>query len=236
MSLTLQAKDGIVITSDSDGMVKTWDISTGIHKASFQTPAKGETLRDAKMVNGRLIVVWYEGFYDICIWDTKKEELLHRVVSGWHGVKGLRISGDGSKVFCMSHRCIQGWSIRTGEAVGEVEVGDGSYLDPLHAKGSRIWAIFQNSPTQGWDFGISGSSPIPFSSTASERPRLHFIPSNWWNNGPPRIEDTVTGKEVFQLPGRYARPHDVRWDGQYLVAGYVSGEVLILDFSEMLPQ
>ena len=39
-SVTLQAKDGIVITSDSNGMVKTWDISTGIHKASFRTPAE----------------------------------------------------------------------------------------------------------------------------------------------------------------------------------------------------
>jgi hypothetical protein len=125
----------------------------------------------------------------------------------------------------------------TGEAVGEVEVGWDSYLNPLHAKGSRIWVDFQNSPTQGWDFGISGSSPIPLSNTSSERPQLHFIPSiNEWNNGPSRIEDTVTGKVVFQLPGRYARPNDVRWDGQYLVAGYESGEVLILDFSQMLSQ
>ena len=124
----------------------------------------------------------------------------------------------------------------TGEAVGEVRVPQDSYLSPLHAKGSRIWVDLQNSPTEGWDFGISGSSPVPLSNTSPERPRLHFIPSiNRWNNGPSRIEDTVTGK-VFQLPGRYARPNEVRWDGQYLVAGYESGEVLILDFSQMPSQ
>jgi hypothetical protein len=43
------------------------------------------------------------------------------------------------------------------------------------------------------------------------------------------IKDTVTGKVVLQLNGRYAKPFDVQWDGQYLVAGYESGEVMILD-------
>jgi WD40 repeat protein len=236
-SVGLEAENGIAISSDVDGVVKTWDLSTGLCNASFQTPAKGETLRDVKMVDGRLIVVWCEKHCDICIWDSKKEELLHRVTSRWAGARGLRISGDGSKVFCLAFEVVQGWSMLTGETVGEVEVGEDSYLNPLHAKGSRIWVDLQNSPTQGWDFGISGSSPIPLSNTSPERPQLHLIPSiNEWNNGPSRIEDTVTGKEVFRLPGRYARPNDVWWDGQYLVAGYWSGEVLILDFSQMLSQ
>jgi WD40 repeat protein len=42
MSITLQVKDGnLFITSDSDGVVRTCDIFTGLCKASFQTPAKG---------------------------------------------------------------------------------------------------------------------------------------------------------------------------------------------------
>jgi WD40 repeat protein len=233
----LEAENGIAISSDVDGVVKTWDLSTGLCNASFQIPAKGGTLTDVKMVDDRLIVVWHEKSYNICIWDSKKEELLHRVTSEWAGARGLRISGDGSNVFCIAYKFVQGWSMLTGEAVGEVEVGQDSHLNPLHAKGSRIWVDLQNSPTQGWDFGISGSSPIPLSSVSSEELRLHFIPGiSQWNNGPSRIEDTVTGKEVFQLPGRYARHNDVWWDGQYLVAGYVSGEVLILNFSQMLSQ
>ena len=52
----------------------------------------------------------------------------------------------------------------------------------------------------------------------------------------PWIRDKVTGKKVFQLSGRYKKPKAVRWDGQYLVAGYESGEVLILDFHHMYPQ
>jgi WD40 repeat protein len=235
-SVSLQAENGIAISSDLDGVVKTWDLSTSLCKASFQTPAKGKTLRDVRMVVGRLIVVWNENSTQIGIWDTKREELLYRATSKLRRARGLRISGDGSKVFCITHGYIQGWSILTGETVGEVDVGQDSYLNPLYEKGSRIWVTSQDS-TQGWDFGISGSSPIPLSSTSSERPQLHFIPHiSLWNNGPSRIEDTVTGKVVFQLPGRYARPNDARWDGQYLIAGYESGEVLILDFSQMLSQ
>jgi WD40 repeat protein len=234
-SVSLQAANGIVFSSDLEGVVKTWDISTGLCKALIQTPVEGKALRDANMADGRLIVVWNDD-REIFIWDTKKEELLHGETIRWAGgARGLRISEDGSKVFCMTYSSIQGWSMWTGEAVGEVRVGRDSCFNPLHAKGSRIWVDFQDSQTQGWDFQFLGSSPVPLSSTSSERPQLHFISSiNQWNNGPPRIEDTVTGKVVFFLSGRYARPTDVRWDGQYLVAGYGSGEVLILDFSQML--
>jgi len=52
----------------------------------------------------------------------------------------------------------------------------------------------------------------------------------------PRMTDTATNKEVFWLYGGYAKPSAIRWDGRYLVAGYDSGEVLILDFGCMIPQ
>lgn len=38
-SITLQVEDGIAISSHSDGVVKTWDLSTGLCRTSFQTPA-----------------------------------------------------------------------------------------------------------------------------------------------------------------------------------------------------
>jgi len=52
-----------------------------------------------------------------------------------------------------------------------------------------------------------------------------------WDVGLSRIVDTVTGKVVFQLDGKFAKPTHAQWDGQYLVAGYLFGEVLILDFN-----
>ena len=42
-SVNLHAESGIAISIDLDGVVKAWDISTGLCKGSFQTLAKGET-------------------------------------------------------------------------------------------------------------------------------------------------------------------------------------------------
>jgi len=238
-SVSLQVKDGIAISSDSDGVVKTWDILTGLCKSSFQTPAKGTTYRDVQLINKRLILVWYK-YNDkkICIWDTEKGELLQTV--DVPKLRGLRISGDGTRVFYLSRRFIKTWSIWTGEPVGEVELkvqGKGPYLDPIYMDGSKIWVQSKGPSSHGWDFGISGSPPVQLPNMSTERPHLDFVGSTpWQTNSPSRIMDKTTGEVVFQLSGRYANPSKVQWDGQYLITGYKSGEVLILDFCDLHPQ
>jgi WD40 repeat protein len=234
-SVSLQQENSIAISSDSDGVVRTWDISTGLCKESFQTPAEGGSWRDAQVVDGRLIVVWFVD-EKIHVWDTEKGELLQAVETAEDGVTDLRISGDGSIIFLLAGGFIKAWSLRTGEAVGQVELEDESYLDLLRVDGSRICVRFPNSLILGWDFGISGSSPVSLPDISSEGSHLEFIGGGWWYKGPCWIKDTVTGKAIFQLSGRYASPPEVQWDGQYLVAGYGSGEVLILDFAQMLPR
>jgi WD40 repeat protein len=228
-SISLQAENGIAISSDSDGVVKVWDISTGLCKASYQTPAQGCYWRDARMIDGRLIFVW-PGKKGIHIWDIYESKLLQIVGTDLYTFGSLRISGDGSKVFSLAGGSIHAWSMWTGEAMGKVEVRDTSYLGPLD--GSKILVHCKyDTQTEVLDFGISGSHPIYIHNTSLERPRLHGI--SWWTNGPSKIEDSVTGKEVFWLSGRYAEPVEAQWDGQYLVAGYKSGEVLILDFNHL---
>jgi WD40 repeat protein len=235
-SVSLQAENGITISSDSDGVVNIWDISTGLFKESFQVPAWDGDLRDAQMVDGRLIVVWF-GNGGVHIWDTKKDELLQVVKLNQSTARDLKISGDGSKVFLLAEKSIQAWSMWTGEAMGEVELEGSPYMDPLRMGGSRICLCFSSSLTQAWDFGIPGSSPIPLPNTSSERPCLEFIGgADWWYDGPSWVKDTGTGKKIFRLSGRYARPNEVQWDGRYLAAGYRSGDLLILDFNQMLPQ
>ena len=235
-SVSLQAENGIAISGDQDGVVKMWDISTGLCKESLQTPADGRTLRDAQMIDGRLVVVWCEDG-NLCSWDTRKGELLQVVEADLTGIRDLRISGDGSKVFLLAGEFIKAWSLRTGEAVGEVKLEDKSYQGLFRAGGSRICLCFPNSSIQEWDFGILGSPPVLLPSTSPERSCLRFIGgAGWWYKGPSQIKDTVTGKVVFQLFGRHANPCEVQWDGRYLIAGYKSGEVLILDFIHMLPQ
>jgi len=230
-SVSLQARAGVAISSDDEGVVKTWDISTGLCKASFQTPAKGYCRRDVQLIDGRPIIVWEEND-KIHIWDINNGEYLLVVYTHPSGLQDLRISGDGSKVFCLTNKSIQAWSIHRGELVGEVELKHNLYLDPLQLDGSRIWIQLEDQSTQGWDF--SGSPPIQLFDVSATRPLLDSIGCIYWD--PCRIKDTVTGKEIFQLSGRYARPTVVQWDGWYLIAGYDFGEVLILDFYHMYPQ
>jgi WD40 repeat protein len=230
-SITLQGKEGIAISSDSDGVVRTWDLSTGHCKASFQTPAKGSHQRCIQLVDSRLILVWCAD-KKVYIQDTEKGQLLHTVDAPEHNVFDIRISGDGSRVFCLDKDYVQAWSISTGEVVGRVylpvDLSEGARLT---IDGSRAWVL-----TYGWDFGISGSPPI-LPGVLPVRPHLDFTGGvRKYRTILPAIEDTVTRKVVFQLPAKLASPSDLQWDGQYLVAGYENGEVLILDFSNMLLQ
>ena len=222
MSITLQANDGIVITSDSDGMVKTWDISTGTHKASLQTPAKYYE-RDVRLINERLILVYHTYDSGIHVWDAGNGNTQLEINRLRYNTEGLRISGDGSKFFYLGASCIWAWSTKTGEAVGEVKsmcpVGSAS----LTVDGSKVWAHWPQSEYQGWDFGNPGSTPIQLSGmpTLSNGSML-------WDPNQGRIKNAVTGQVIFQLSGRFANIADVQCDGSYLVACYVSGEILIL--------
>jgi len=233
-SVGLQLRDRVAISSDSAGVVKTWDIFTGLCKASFQTPVV-KSRRDVQLIESRLIVAWHEN-QDIYIWDAEESESPQRVDVHLHTSCGIKISQDGSKLFCLSGKSIQAWAIQTGEAVGRVELEGDPCLDPLYMGGSKIRVRFEDSSTQDWDFGISGSSPILLPNTIQNGSHLNLIGGTSWEIGPIMIRDIATGKKVFQLVGRYAKPNEVRWDGQYLVAGYESGDVLILDFNYALPE
>ena len=215
LSVGLQAGNGIAISSDEEGVVKTWDISTGICKASYQTPAEDNTWRDARLMDGKLVVV---GCRDnkVYIWGTNKDDPPQLLATLSSDLKGLRISGDGSKVFYLSEESIQACSAHTGEPIGgmELELEQGFYLDPFQMDDSKIWIQLKDLSTQGWDFGVSKSIPVPLSDGSTERPLLNFFGGAYWQTEDPSwVKNIVSGKEVFQLSGRYARPECTEWDG-----------------------
>jgi len=235
-SITLQAKDGIAISSHSDGVVRIWDISTGLCRTSFQTPAEDFHMIDTHLIDGRLISIWCVD-QKIYIWDTEKGELLRTVDTPRDDFKDLRISGNGSTVFCLYSNSIQAWSIWTGEIVGKEEVHLYLLPDPLLTIDDlRVWVY--NSfllSIVGWDFGALDSPPVRLSNKSKNGPHMDFVGGIMKQRSlVPWIQDTVTGRVVFQLPGRLARCSDAQWDGQYLVAGYDSGEVLILQCNYVL--
>jgi len=143
----------------------------------------------------------------------------------WMMIINLRISGDGSNVFFLCQESIQAWSIQTGD-VSNVELEVCMFVRSLTVDSSRVWVHSPESEPQGWDFGAPGSQ-------LSNPPLLLSNNSKLWNKHQSRIHDTVTGRAVFQLAGRLAKPIKSQWDGHYLVAGYRSGEVLILDFNHV---
>ena len=230
-SITLQAKDGINITIDSDGVVKIWDILTGHCKTSFQTPAKGTSNRNAWLVGGKLIVVWHTN-RKINIYDAEKRE--HREVDygSHHMVRDLRVSEDGSKVFCLNRESIQAWSVQRGALTGKVEVEGDPYFKSLTVDGSKVWIYNIPLGYQGWDFGIQGSLPIQFPNIPL--PWLHSNGTVLWEHHLNRVKNTVTGKVALQLSGRFLNPDDVQWNGHHLILCYLPKEVLILDFSHLL--
>ena len=229
-SITLQAKDGITISSDSDGVVRTWDISTGLCKTSFQTTTKDFYQRDVRLIDGRLIFVWSANL-KVYIQDVEKGKLLWEVDWLENG-EDFNISGDGSRVFCLGESFIWALSIQTGEVVGKVDVKGSRFSGSLIVVGSRVWVHYPGSEYQGWDFGALGSSPVQL----SDAPTFHLSDTMVWDISLSGIRDTVTGKVVFQLSGRFANPVDVQCHSCHLFAVYGSGEVLVLDINHILLQ
>ena len=230
MSITLQTKDGITITSDSDGVVRAWDISTGLCKTYFQTLAENFPKRDAQLISGKLIFTWSTG-KKISIWDSEKGELLW-AVDRPGGLEDLKVSGDGSRVFFLDAETIQAISVQTGEIVGKVEISYSSAIGSLTVDSSRVWVYHPGSGYQGWDFGIPGSLPVQL----PDIPTPCLDDTLVWDASQSSIRDRVTGKVVFQLSRRFGRLDHVQLDGCYLAACFHSTEVLILDFSHVLLQ
>ena len=224
--ITLQSEEGIAITCDSGGVIKVWDISTGLCRTSSPTLAKCNYITDARLVDSRLIFVWYEDEV-IYVLDDENEELL------WTGrtpsrAYGLKTSGDASRVFGLFKDSIWAWSLQTGEVVGKVGIGYSMYLRSLIVDGSKVWACESQSDYKGWDFGIPGSTPMKLSSA-------HTLPSagKFWDAENARIKNPVTGEVIFQLSSRFEKPVCIQCDDSYLVAGYKFGEVLILDLTNV---
>ena len=234
--------EAIAVSCDIAGVLRAWNVSTGICMASFRTPAREVLWAEVELIDGRLIFGWCT-WGKIHLYDTETGEVFRTVdLERYFTTMSLRISNDGSKVSLLDCTSVRVWSIRTGEVVGNVRLTGKPVFNSLVVDGSRARVRFEDSRIQAWDFGSTSSStsPVPLPSwslSPMPRHRLDFVDhTRTWDTEPSRIEDTVTGEEVFRLSGKYKKPSAARWDGRYLVAGYESGEVLIVDLDNMIPR
>ena len=233
-AVSLQAKDGLAFSIDSEGVVKIWDILTGLCKKSIMTPAKDIHYGDMQAISGGLVISWCMRDGGTYIWNAQQGEDQKIGIEN-ENYGGLRISGDGSRVFYVDDWGIQSWSIETQKHIRNDSVAIDRFLNPLCMNNSKILVQLGISTTEVWDFGAPDSTCIQLSEISSDRPRLNLIDFRFLSPGSlVRIEDGVTKKDVFQLYGKYGDPYAMQWDGQYLVAGYTSGEVLVLDLGQML--
>lgn len=226
--ITLQAKEGVTITSDADGVVKVWDISTGLCKETFQTPAEEPSEVCAQLIGDRVIIAWSdeEAVTSIHIWDTTKTTVIETAKDIDH----LRISEDGSRVFCFFNEGIEVFSIQTGEVVGEVWLNEYPWFHTID--GCRVWVDIE-SGFQGWDFSTpTGSLPIQLTNIPPSK--LHPCGAILWDTVLFRVQDIATGKVVFQLAKGFKEPVDAQWNGQYLVVCFGPTDILLLDFGHML--
>ena len=236
--LTLQAKDGIIITSDYEAL-KVWDTSTSLCKASFQIPPGSFYKQHAQLVNGRLIFASWEGGtidYDgtwggkVYLWDAEEGKLLW-AVDACDYRQDIKISQDGSRVFCLYLESLQALSAETGEVVSRVEVwAADSYLT---VDGFVVQVHQSGSKTQGWNFGTSDVSPMQ---SLGVSPHQHYLNGETlqWDPFLCGIKDEATGKVIFWVPKKYEAVFDAQWNGHYLVICFKSKEILILDFSYIL--
>jgi WD40 repeat protein len=235
-AVSLQVRDGLAFSIDEAGVVMTWNILAGCYKEYYKTQIERIEHADLQLISDRLIIVWTEVLgQEINVWDAENGELQTIDIPDGY-TQGLRMIGDGSRVLQLCGESIWAWNIWTGEFLCEERLKtDDVDFDTLRMDGSKVFIRFGGLFVQGWDFGITGSIPIQLPEISLGRPHLNLIDtSESLENGPVRIEDSITGEAVFQLYGKYARPSAIQWDGQYLIAGYESGDVLILDFGGIL--
>jgi len=246
-STALKLKNGLIIPSDlPDGVIKTWGISASLHKGSLQILAEGSHQSNTRQFDNKLIFVWYAD-EKINIWNAEKGGLLQTINVPGGSVSVLKVSGDGSKVFCIYKESIQAWDIWTGEVMGNmrfqnvgIQYGDkvvvGEGVQVLGIDGSKVWVFYYVLGVgrwEGWDFGIPGPTPTQISSSNDPPDMLHLNDNMVWETKISRMKDIVTGKVVVQLPERSGKTTHVQWNGHYLVISFRSEEVVILDFSNL---
>ena len=229
-SIKLFAEEGMVVTSDADGVVKVWDVITGRCKSSFSAPAQG--IHDTQLARDTLIIVWCPeaGRYSLVeyhIWDVYKGQLLRKFHSYSSYLLDLKISGDGSKIFRLEYHHIVATSTETGEEVGRVEL-ENEVLFDLFVRGSKVWV--NNRRHRIWNFGGPGA---PAFEEFPDEPQLGLVNSRRDRDIKPCwMEDIVTERQVFRSLERYLDcGRQLKWDGRYLFNWSPSGEiVMIIDF------
>ena len=232
VSAHLFHEDGIVITSNSSGVVKTWDLLTGTCKSSFSTPAKGR--HDTCLVGGTLIIVWWAiGGEEFHVWDVYKGQPLPTFHNPLPEAMHIEISGDGAKIFGQGERCTEAVSIEMGKNTRRV--GNRILYSDRHFFTHKSRLEPGHRSRQGrWD---PQDMKVSYLAGFRGRFRLDVVYQDTTVSAR-GVGDTVTKRMAFYFPERYVHyiyETEIEWDGRYLLVQPHSGETMILDFDPVCP-
>ena len=229
-SVHLFHEDRVAVTSDSSGVVKTWDLITGICK-SFSTPAKGR--HDTYLTGGTLIIVWWVGVgHEYHVWDVHKGQLLQTISKPLPEFMHIKISEHRPTGFLHGDDRTEAASMETGENAGRVGV-------EIWGTGERFFIHeSRQEPGSLWRWGRWDPQDMRISYLAGFRGRFRLdVVQRSNERALCGIADTVTERMVFYFPQRYAEEKAVtEWDGRYLLVLSPSGETMILDFDPVCPR
>ena len=211
--ITLQAMDDIIITCDSGGVLKMWDFLSGHLINTFQTPLPLYCPIDIQLVDDNLLSVWHDHEW-ILIWEAGKQGYSLLAETPNLRVLSLRISEDGSKIFCLAGDSIHAWFMQTGEWIGTVAVEYSGIVRPLTVEGPRVWVLHPQSGWEGGNFEVP-NSPVQLSEGTPSK--VHPKGTILWDIAQSRIQDTTSRKVLFQLSAGFGMPVDVGWKHQYLL-------------------
>ena len=231
VSAHLFQEDSAAVTSDSSGVVKTWDLITGTCKSSFSTPAEG--YHDTCLTGGTLIIVWWtdEGT-EFHVWDVYKGQLLQTISEPLPKVMHIKISGDRPTGSLQGDGRTVAVSMEMGENAGRVGVEIRHTGDEFFIHESRL------EPGSWWRGGRWNPQDMKASYPAGFQGRSRLDVVQRANRGALcGIADTITKRMVFHFPERYMNIWAVTdWDGRYLLVRLHSGETMILDFDPICPR
>ena len=223
VSAHLFSEDSVVVTSDSSGVVKTWDLITGMCKSSFPTPARRS--QDTYLAGGTVIIVWWAfGGEEFHVWDVYKGQRLPTLYSPLPKVMEIKISGDRAKSFGQGKRCTETVSVEIAE---DARRADGRYT------GNRFFTHKSRLESRDrWRQGRWDPQDMKVSYLARFKSRFRLAVVQQADTDTPRgVGDTVTKRMVFYFPQRYAdRRTEIEWDGRYLLVQSPSEEIMVLDF------
>ena len=227
ISAHLFHEDSVVVTSDSSGVVKTWDLITGTCKSSFSTPAEGHIFHDTYLAGGTLIIVWWvSGGKEFHVWDVYKGQPLPTLHDPLPKAMKIKISGDRAKISRQGKRRTEAVSVEIAEdalrASHRILLTSNHFFTDKSRLESRDWQ--RQGRWRPQDMKVFHLAEF------KSRFRLDVV-RQVGTTAPRGFGDTVTKRMVFYFPEKYADGRtEIEWDGRYLLVYLPSGGTMVLDF------